>query len=255
MKPGLARLLALPIAHRGLHDSARGIVENSIGAARAAVAAGYAIECDVQRTKDGGLVVFHDATLDRLTGAAGAVAGFSLAALTRMRLLGSDETIPSFDDFLAAIDGRAPLVVEIKSAFDGDLTAARRLAEALASSAAPVAIESFDPDPIAFLRAQGPSLGVGGIALGIVGEAHYGAGDWPELSADQRLTLTQFLHYGRTLPDFLSWSVVDLPHAVPFLARTALHLPVTGWTVRSQAEAGRARRWSDQIVFEGFSPR
>lgn len=254
MNPSLARVLAQPIAHRGLHDRARGVIENSIGAARAAIAAGYAIECDVQRTKDGALVVFHDDTLERLTTATGKVADYPVATLTQMRLRDCDETIPCFEDFLAAIGGRAPLVVEIKSAFDGDMTAPRRLAERLAHDGSAVVIESFDPAPIAWLRAHGAALGVGDIALGIVGQAHYESTEWPELAPDQRLELAQFLHYPRTRPDFLSWNLADLPHAVPFLARSALNIPVTSWTVRSQQDAARARRWADQIVFEGFAP-
>lgn len=252
--PDLGRLFARPIAHRGLHDAAAGIIENSRAAARAAIASRFAIECDVQRTKDGELVVFHDDALDRLTGRSGRVRDTDARDLASIALRGSSDTIPTFADFLGEVAGRTPLVVEIKSDFDGDRTGVRRAAELLANYSGPAVIESFDPDVIAFLRAHAPKLGVAHIALGIVGEADYSGPDWALLSSAQRAELTHFLHYPRTRPDFLSWNVADLPHAVPFLIRSALGAPVTTWTVRSREQAEVASAWTDQIVFEGFAP-
>jgi glycerophosphoryl diester phosphodiesterase len=247
-------LVARPIAHRGLHDAAKGVIENSISAARAAIAGGFAIECDVQLTADGELVVFHDDTLERLTERAGAVAAHSADELGRLKLRGGVDRIPRFSEFLKAVGGRTPIVVEIKSAFDGDTTVAQRTAQALARYGGPVAIESFDPDQIAFLRARAAALGIAQRPLGMVGEAQYSDDDWPQLSSAQRAELTHFLHYRRTLPDFLSWRVGDLPHAIPLLMRDALKLPVTAWTVRSPEMAARSKEWIDQIVFEGFTP-
>lgn len=246
----LSRLTARPIAHRGLHDAAKGVIENSLSAARAAIAAGYAIECDVQLAADGELVVFHDETLERLTEGAGKVSAQSALALSRLTLRGANDSIPLFSQFLEAVDGHAPLVVEIKSAFDGDTTAAERVAAALARYDGPVAVESFDPDQIAFLRARG----LAHVPLGMVAEARYDEADWLQLASARREELTHFLHYRRTLPDFLSWRVDDLPHAIPLLMRDALGLPVTSWTVRTRDMAALARRWTDQIVFEGFTP-
>nr|WP_210330822.1 MULTISPECIES: glycerophosphodiester phosphodiesterase family protein [unclassified Methylocystis] len=247
-------MTARPIAHRGLHDPSKGVIENSISAARAAIAAGFGVECDVQLTADGELVVFHDETLERLTESAGPVAMRSADELSRLRLRGANDAIPRFSEFLAEIGGRTPIIVEIKSAFDGDTTPAQRTAQALARYSGPVAVESFDPDQIAFLRARVAALGIAHRPLGIVGEAHYEADDWSQLSTAQRVELTHFLHYRRTLPDFLSWRVRDLPHAIPLLLRDALKIPVTTWTVRSPEMAARAREWTDQIVFEGFAP-
>jgi glycerophosphoryl diester phosphodiesterase len=250
-----AWLTARPIAHRGLHDAATGVIENSIGAARAAVASGYAIECDVQATRDGDVVVFHDDALERLTGATGEVCDLDARALTALTLSGSPETIPLFGDFLAAIAGRTPLIVEIKSRFDGDMTATRRVAEHLAAYGGPTVVESFDPEPIAFLRAHAAALGVAHVPLGMVGEASYETSEWRALSPAQRAEMTHFLHYPRTRPDFLSWSVSDFPHAIPYLARTALAIPVTTWTVRSPEQAAATAGWADQIVFERFRPQ
>jgi len=247
-------MIARPIAHRGLHDRARGVIENSIGAARAAIAAGYVIECDVQRTSDGHLVVFHDDRLERLTSSAGRVCDFTAKELSSLALRDTNEMIPRFADFLAAIDGKTPLVVELKSDFDGDLTAARGAAKLLAHYDGPAVLESFDPAPMAFLRANAEALGVAHVPLGIVAQARYDEDEWTNLTPAQRVELTHFLHYPRTRPNFLSWNMADLPHAIPLLAREGLEIPVTAWTVRSREEANHARQWADQIVFEGFAP-
>lgn len=247
-------LTARPIAHRGLHDARHGVVENSIGAARAAIAAGYAIECDVQPTRDGDLVVFHDDALARLTGLAGNVADFGADTLRAVALTGAGENIPTLAAFLGEIAGRTPLVVELKSRFDGALTGAKRAAALLAEYSGPVVVESFDPEPIAFLRANAEGLGIAHVPLGMVGEALYPPQDWPMLSPAQCAEMTHFLHYPRTRPDFLSWNVGDLPQAIPFLARAALGIPVTVWTVRTPAQAQAAAPWADQIVFESFRP-
>jgi len=248
----LSALVSRPIAHRGLHDLKKGIVENSIAASLAAVAAGYAIECDVQLSRDGEAIVFHDDDLDRLTVSTGPVARLTAAELTQLRLLDSGATIPTFPSLLSAVGGRALLVIELKSRFDGDPTLARRVAEVAAAYGGPLAIESFDPDPIAFLRKEGPGLGVGRIPLGIVAQRDYGENEWPQLDANQRLELTHFLHYGRTRPEFLSFHIADYPHATPALFRQALHLPVIAWTARSRREAEAASAWADAVVFEDY---
>lgn len=247
-------LVARPIAHRGLHDRAAGRIENSLSAAQAAIAHGFAIECDVQLSADGEAVVFHDFNLDRLTAEAGAVSARTAAELGCIVLKDSSDPIATLPAFLDLIAGRVPLVIEIKSRFAGDLRLTRRVAEIVAGRAAPIAIKSFDPDPIALLRAEGRTLGLEAVPLGIVAEAHYDKGEWLTLSPERQVELPNLLHFERTKPDFLSWRVDDLPHAAPFLCRTALGLPVMTWTVRTSEQRQRATQWADQMVFEGFVP-
>lgn len=244
-----------PIAHRGLHDRAAGVIENSLSAAEAAIAKKYAIECDVQLTRDGEAVVFHDDTLERLTNGVGRVDARNAAEISCMRLCGTRDTIPSLRNFLTAIAGRTPLVIELKSSFDGAVRLAQAVAETVAGYDGPLIIESFDPEPITFLRRAAAGLGLAHVPLGIVAQARYEPSEWPGLSLSRAQELTHFLHYPRTRPDFLSWRVDDLPNAIPFLSRVALGLPVTVWTVRSAAQADFAEAWADQIVFEGFTPR
>lgn len=237
-------LVARPIAHRGWHGP--GQPENSLAAARAAVGAGYAIECDVQRTADGEAVVFHDATLDRLTGRSGRVGDFAAAKLAALALDGTAERIPTLADLLALIAGRVALICEIKSGFDGDMRLAERASEIALGYAGPLAFKSFDPEVVAHLRAGGVER-----PLGIVAQADYEDPYFAGMTAQRRREAAAFLHIGRTRPDFLSWHVGDLPHATPALMRALGAKPVMAWTVRRPAHWALAREFADQAVFEG----
>jgi glycerophosphoryl diester phosphodiesterase len=241
-----AWLTARPIAHRGLHDPALGRIENSLGAARAAIARGFAIECDVQLSADGEAFVFHDSTLDRLAEASGAFAALGAEAIAATKLRGAGETIPAFAEFLAIVGGAVPLICEIKSHFTGDFHLAERVLALTASYSGPLAFKSFDPEVIAHLRARGTER-----PLGIVAEGGYDDPYFHEMSASQKRDAAAWLHYDRTHPDFLSWYVEDLPHAVPQLFRRLGGLPVMTWTVRTDAQRARAEAFADQIVFEG----
>src|SRR3712207_4751657 len=127
-------LVAKPIAHRGLHNKAEGVIENTISAAQAAIEHGFPIELDVQLTADKETIVFHDFELDRLTGETGSVVERKLSDLTRIGIAGAKggDKIPSLKQFLDAVAGRVPLVVEIKSKFNGDMTLTKRTIEILA---------------------------------------------------------------------------------------------------------------------------
>jgi glycerophosphoryl diester phosphodiesterase len=239
-------LVARPIAHRGLHDSAAGIIENSRAAARAAIRGGFAIECDVERSADSEAFVFHDSRLDRLTGAQGPIFYRNARDISAITLKETEETIPSFSEFLDVIAGAVPLICEIKSRFNGDFRLADRVAEASIGYVGPLAFKSFDPETIAHLRAKNL-----GRPLGVVAEAGYDDPYFAEMSAAQKQSAAAFLHLGATQPDFLSWSVKDLPHVAPGLFRALGRRPVTTWTVRSTAEKQRAKAFADQIVFEG----
>lgn len=237
-------VVARPIAHRGLHDRAAGVVENSLAAVRAAVAAGFAIECDVRASRDGEAFVFHDDDTQRLTGVAGCFSEMDAGAVGALRL-GDGSPVPTLAAFLASVAGRVPVIVEIKSAFNGDMRAAER-AVAVAAPFARVALKSFDPQVVAHLRAGGVAL-----PLGIVAQAAYDEPEWEGLTADDKSLLASLAHWRRTQPDFLSWRVDDLPHAGPMLARAALGLPVMTWTVRTPAQWSTAKAWADQAIFEG----
>lgn len=243
-------LVARPIAHRGLHDAKAGTIENSLSAAEAAIACGCAIECDVQLSADGEAMVFHDFVLDRLTAATGRVDAHSAAALAAIGLKGGGDAIASLPAFLDRVAGRTPLVIEIKSRFDGDLALMRRTAEIVAQrSGQPIALKSFDPAIVAALRDLAPA-----IPRGVVAMADYSYDDYAHLDAGRKHALANLLHFDESRPDFLSWKVADLPSAAPYLCRSALGLPLMTWTVKSPEDRRRAGRHADQMVFEGFRP-
>jgi glycerophosphoryl diester phosphodiesterase len=245
-----AWLVATPIAHRGLHDRSNGIVENTISAAEAAIARGFPIECDIQLTSDGDAVVFHDFTLDRLTREAGPVARRTGASLSETAIMGSaKDRIPTLTGFLERIGGRVPLVIEIKSRFDGDMRLTDRTCEVLRAYRGPFCVKSFDPSVIAHLRKNAP-----GILRGIVAESTYSHPSYDFMTADRKHALANLLHFEESQPQFLSWHVKDLPDAPPYLARLLGRLPVMAWTVRNAEDRALAERHADQMVFEGFLP-
>ena len=247
-------LTARPIAHRGLHDCGRGaIVENSPSAAKAAMARLYAIECDVQMSGDGEAMVFHDFTLERLTERSGRVDGLLARELQETRLRGGADAIATLPEFLAIIGGVTPLVCEIKSRFDGDMRLAERVSACAAAYDGPMCIESFDPQVMAHLRAKRSHLQIEHVPLGMVAMANYDQEncEWSNLDSHAKHALAHFLHFEQTRPDFLSYGLHGLPHAVPHLCRVGLGMPVTIWTVRTEAERQLALRHGDQIVSEG----
>ncbi len=245
-----AWLTATPIAHRGLHERANGIVENTLSALDAAAERGFAVECDVQLTADGDAMVFHDFVLDRLTGEAGPVAERNAADLAGIAVSGTAaDRIPTLAAFLDRLAGRVPLIVEIKSRFDGDMRLTERTVDILRSYRGPVCAKSFDPRVVAHLRRIAP-----GLTRGIVAESRHDDPSYDRLTADERRSLGGVLHFSETQPHFLSWKVDDLPAGAPFLARLLGRLPVMAWTVRTPEDRERAAKHADQMVFEGFLP-
>jgi glycerophosphoryl diester phosphodiesterase len=239
-------LIARPIAHRGLHDAAAGRIENTASAALAAVEGNYAIECDVQISADGEAMVFHDDDLDRLTEGHGPVAALPAAELKRVAFRKTADRMMTLGDYCDLIDGRATLVVEIKSRFDGDRRLAERVVRILNAYNGPTAAMSFDPWPVGVVRNMAP-----GIFRGIVAERHYTHAEWNFLTPRQKLNLSWMLHAPASRPQFIAYHVNDLPAAVPSFGR-ALGLPVLTWTVRTDAQRQIAKRNADQMIFEGF---
>lgn len=246
-------LFPRPVAHRGLHDRAKGVIENSASAFQAAIAGGFAIECDLQLSNDGVPMVFHDDTLERLTGQTGRVSEHTAAELGDMVLIDSaaGDRPQTFDAFLAQIDGRALLQVELKHQRDGESTRdlARAAAKSLAAYRGPVTVESFDPQLISLVR----DFGFAG-PRGIITYDYEGEDYPPGITEDERYVLRHLLHWTQTRFDFISCAqnALTLP-AIGFWR--ALGKPVTAWTVRSAADAAAARTaGADQIVFEGFDP-
>jgi glycerophosphoryl diester phosphodiesterase len=238
-----------PIAHRALHDRARRRIENSPSAIRAARAAGYGIEIDLQLSADGVAMVFHDEDLGRLTGEAGPLNARSAAELGRIKLTGSDDTIPTFAQVLSLIGGAVPLLVEIKdqtltmSQTDGRLEQAA--ARDLESYSGEVALMSFNPHSVAHMAGLCP-MRPRGLTTSAYGE------DWAPLSAATCDTLREIPDYDRTLSSFISHEAHDLsrPRVAALKAQGAV---ILCWTIRSPVAEAEARKIADNITFEGYA--
>jgi glycerophosphoryl diester phosphodiesterase len=242
-------LTARPVAHRGLHDAARGIIENMPAAAEAAVDGNFSIECDIQLTADGEAMVHHDDALGRLTEGSGALLGMTAAELKAVKFKDTPERMMSLGDLCALVNGQVPLVIEVKSHFNGDRRLVGRMAEVLASYSGPAVGMSFDPDQVLALRERMPAR-----PRGIVAERTYNETDWPEATPAQRKGMLHLRHAFRTRPDFVAYWVNELPSAAPWIARNIFGLPLLTWTVRTPEQRERARRHADQMIFEGFRP-
>ena len=246
---GLDWLTARPIAHRGLHDAANNIVENTAPAFSAAIAGNYAIECDLQISADGEAMVHHDDALGRLTEGSGALAAMTAADIKRAAFRTTTDRIMTLGELCDLVAGRSTLVIELKSRFDGDTALPRRAADVLLRYAGPVAVMSFDPDQIVALARAAP-----GLPRGIVAEGRYDHPEWSGLNRLQKIRLANLFHIFRTRPHFIAYGVKDLPAFAPLFARFAFGLPLLTWTVRSDADRKRARRYASQMIFEGFRP-
>lgn len=242
--------LRVPLAHRGLHDRTKGVVENSRGAFEAAIAKGYGIELDVQGDAQAVPLVFHDADLDRLTGATGALRDREASDLTAIRLSDSTESIPTLADVLDLIAGRCPLLIEIKDQ-DGRLgpdvgELQNRVCDALSGYIGPVAVMSFNPHTIAAVKTRAPNL-----PIGLVTDA-FSAADWPEVPPARRATLAGIPDAEDLGLDFISHNRRDLTS--PAVSRLkSKGLPILCWTVRSKEQEMTARKTADNVTFEGYS--
>jgi glycerophosphoryl diester phosphodiesterase len=236
-------LTARPIAHRGLHDAAAGMIENTPSAFRAAVAGGYGIECDLQISADGEAMVHHDDALGRLNEGSARIDTMTADALGRVAFKATADRMLTLGGLCDLVAGRTTLVIELKG-FQRDNRLAERTAQVLAGYRGPAAVMSFDPGLMAALRRLGPAF-----PLGMVAMRRDGGSPTANVSP---------LHYIRQAlavrAQFLAYRVQDLTSPIPRLARGLLRLPVLTWTVRTPEDRAQAARYADQMIFEGFRP-
>ncbi|MGA8613989.1 MAG: glycerophosphodiester phosphodiesterase family protein [Xanthobacteraceae bacterium] len=249
MPSSLDWLIARPIAHRGLHDAANGIIENMAGAVRAAIAANYGIEVDVQVSRDGEAMVHHDDVLGRLTDGEGRLDSFTAAELKLVPFRGGDEHMMTLGDLCDLVGGRVTMLVELKSRFDGDGRLPGRVAEVLGGYRGPVAPMSFDPGQLALLRQKSPRL-----VYGIVAAKYRPHPYWDLMPGWMKHGMGYLFTTLTARPRFVAYAVADLPALAPLAARHVFGLPLLTWAVRTTAERQTARRWADQMIFEGFRP-
>jgi glycerophosphoryl diester phosphodiesterase len=240
-----------PLAHRGLHHRDEGRPENSRAAFKAAIDAGYGIECDVQLSADGRAMVFHDHDLDRLTQEKGPLHGRTAAELARIPLRYSNEGIPTLEEVLRLVAGRAALLVEIKDQ-DGAMgenvgTLELAVAGDLARYLGPVAVMSFNPHSVAAFGRAAPR-----VPRGLTTSA-YDAQHWPTLSTAVRDRLRRIPDYDRVGASFISHEAGDL-RRVRVAELKEKGAAVLCWTIRSAEAEAAARRYADNVTFEAYLP-
>ncbi|HEX5184035.1 MAG TPA: glycerophosphodiester phosphodiesterase family protein [Allosphingosinicella sp.] len=233
----LQRLGARPFAHRGLHGPGR--PENSRAAFEAAIEAGAGMELDVQASRDGAAMVFHDYDLDRLTATHGRVADLDAESLAALPLSGTSETIPRLTEMLALIGGRAPLLIEVKSPDRNVVPLCRAVAAALQGYGGPVGIMSFNPEAGAWFARHAPER-LRGLVVTESGKKGL------------RGRIERRLSFWRARADFLACDIRDLPSAFA-AGKRAAGVPVFTWTVRTDADRARAAAEADQIIYEDVS--
>lgn len=232
----VAWLRGATFAHRGLHGP--GVPENGLSAAAAAIARGFGIECDVHKSADGTPMVFHDDSLERLTGQPGRLAERTAAQLGATRLLGSADTVPTLRELLDLVADRVPLLIELKAPEDGRIgalcLAVRRVLEGYRG---PHAVMSFDPAIVAWFARHAPHT-VRGLVVT----------EQDDKALPGRLRRHRALWRAR--PDFLSYDIRDLPARFP-AAQRRRGLPLVTWTVRSPELLDRALDHADAPTVEG----
>lgn len=240
-----------PITHRGLHDRSKGVIENSKPAFEAAIAAGYGIELDLQLSSDTQAMVFHDYDMARLTGEPGAIQTRTAEVVRGMTLKGSNDKIFDLPAVLELVDGRVPLLIELKDQ-DGAMgpnvgALERATAEALSAYQGNVALMSFNPNSTAVLAELAPDRPRGLVT------SSYDPKDWMPLSTKLCDHLRDIPDYERSKSCFISHEVHDLsrPRVAELKAQGA---SVLCWTVKSQAQADEALKVAENITFEAFIP-
>lgn len=240
----LDKFRGVKYAHRGLHSDTA--PENSLSAFRLAVEAGYGIELDVHTVKDGEVVVFHDGTLDRMVGRSARLCDFTAEELGQMKLLGSDEKIPTLREVLELVGGRVPLIVELKHD-SGVGGVGKAAAELLRDYRGDFVVESFDPFTVAEFAKEMPEIGRGILAQRYTNN--------PKFHGFKYFLAENLLINRICKPDFVAYRHSDA-NVFSFRAVKALFKPVTvAWTVRSPEEEKAAYdNGFDLVIFENYIP-
>jgi glycerophosphoryl diester phosphodiesterase len=239
------RLFDPPVAHRGLWTPG-GAPENSLAAFQAACARGYGIELDVQLSSDGEVFVFHDARLQRMTGAEGTITDHSAADLAKLRLAGTDEPIPTLAAALTEVGHRAMVLIELKTPAGDVGPLEKRVHEILIDHNGPVSVIGFNPYSHAWFAQHHPNILRG---LDSYGYADDGA---RKTAPEQRRAYARLEHVALAKPHFLALGLDMLPNARADQFRSG-GLPVVAWTVRSPDEWERVSGHCDNLIFEGYA--
>lgn len=247
----LSPLFERPIAHRGLHNASEGVIENTPSAIQHAVEGRFAIEVDLQQTLDNQALVFHDDNLDRLSHSTSAVRAQTMQQLKTIQMRDTADPMWALPDLLDLVGGKVPLIIELKSLFQkgAQKEFIAGVCTSLRDYKGPVALKSFDPNMVHALKELAPDIPRGAVSC-----THLGDPERHHYSRFQMLLMRFMLHMISAQPDFISYSIRDLPALGPTLFKKLKGTPIMAWTVRTPEEREKAARLADQMVFEGFNP-
>ncbi|MEG1500094.1 MAG: glycerophosphodiester phosphodiesterase family protein [Clostridia bacterium] len=227
------------IAHRGLHSSE--VAENSLTAFSLAIEKNYPIEIDVQLISDGTVVVFHDEILSRSTGKDGYLKNLTKKELKKTFLKGTKDTIHTFEEVLKLVDGKIPLLIEIKNTQKvGELEA--KVLDLLKNYKGEFAIQSFNPYVLMWFKQNAPEILRGQLSCSFKGE---------KMAFFKKFVLKRMLLNKSSKPNFISYCGQDLPNR--FVKRYN-KIPLLAWTIRSQEDYMKVVKYCDNIIFEDFEP-
>ncbi len=229
-------------AHRGYHCADKLIPENSMPAFRAAIRHGYGIELDLRLTRDGRLVVFHDDNLTRMCRVPGRIESYTYEELKRFRLLNTAEKIPLFSEVLSCVDGRVPLLIELKIP-GSSLQICEAACRMLNNYSGTFLIQSFNTMGLYWFRRNAPHILRGQLSSRLTKENL--DDPWILRFLVEHL-LTNFL--GR--PDFISYKLSDLPRWEVFVCHKFFRSPIAVWTLRTEQALKCAKRRYDIQIFE-----
>ncbi len=232
------------IAHRGLHDAES--PENSKLAFKNAIDNNYAIELDVRPLADGTLVVFHDETLGRLTGKDGFISNFTYEDIKDLTLLKTNEHILTFKETLDFVDGKVPLLIEIKNS--GKVGFEKNVWKILSKYKGEYAIQSFNPYSLEWFKTNAPHVKRGQLASFFKGPEFKGQ----DIGFIKRYALKRMLLNKKVSePNFISYQGDNLPNR---FVKKYSDLPVIAWGIKSQEAYNKVKKYCNNIIFENFTP-
>ena len=229
------------IAHRGLHTETE--PENSLGAIKNAIDCNLPIEIDVHEIADGTLVVFHDKSLQRVTGQDGYIKNLKKEDLPNHKILGTEYSIPTLTEVINLVDGKVPILFELKN--EGKVGSLEKsFWEIVKNYQGDYAIQSFNPFTLEWFKNHAPEVVRGQLSSFFKNQ---------NFSFFKRLFLKK-MSFNKKIsqPHFISYKVEDLPNRY---VKKFKNLPLLAWTVKSQEEYMRVLKYCDNIIFEGFEPR
>lgn len=245
-KPDRTPLLNVLYAHRGLFDNKTDAPENSLPAFQKAVKAGYGIELDVQLSKDGIPVVFHDASLKRMCGVEGNVWDYPLSELKQLKLADSNAEVPTLAEVLDVVDGKVPLIIEYK--LDVPQTKVCRLVnDLLRSYTGAYCIESFHPLALIWYRRHRPDVVRGQLCMEFWNEDKYRGNPF-------FFVLSYLVTNAAARPDFIAYKHSDASN-LSFRLTKRMGALAVAWTIKSQTQLEEAKKHFDLFIFDSFIPK